>query len=275
MNATSKEFRQLMKSWRAKRRVSQLELSLRCEVSQKHISFLESARTAPSSIMVSMICEALDMPLRDRNTFLMAAGFAPSYRESDLTQPEMAVIDQAINMMLAKHEPYPAMVVDRYFNVIRANGGAMRLQSLLYDVDRPEDLPELAGNVLKGLFHKDGYRRHVSNWQEIAPCLLRRLQSELYASGDTEKMQRFIDELAACEGVPEDWKQHLPGEWLAPVLTVNIAAKDAELSFFSTIATLGTPLDVTLQEIRIESYFPANEATRKYYSKTLVTEVSE
>jgi len=265
MNAISEEFPHLMKSWRAKRGVSQLELSLRCEVSQKHISFLESARNAPSKLMVMLICEALNIPFRDRNALLLAAGFAPGYRESDLSEPELATVDQAITMMMEAQEPYPAMVVDPFFNVIRANRGAMRLQAMLYEVERPEDLPALAANVLRGTFYPEGFRRHISNWDEIAPCLLQRLQSELYAHGGSPEMQAFIDELAACEGVPDDWRQHVTGEWQAPMLTVNIEKDGVALRFFSTIATLGTPLDVTLQEIRIESMFPGDDATRRFF----------
>jgi transcriptional regulator with XRE-family HTH domain len=265
MNTTLNQFAPLMKSWRTRCGVSQLELSLRCEVSQKHISFLEQARNAPSKIMVLLICEALDVPLRDRNGLLLAAGFAPAYRESDLSAPELAAVDQALTMMMSQQEPYPAMVVDECYNVLRTNNGALKLMGLIYGVTRPEDFPADAGNLLRGLFAPDGYREHISNWSEIAPCILKRLQAEANGQGGKEELQELLEEFTGYPGIPEDWKQHVPGEWLAPVLTVDIAKDGVQLSFFSTIATLGTPQDVTLQEIRVESWFPADDATRRFF----------
>lgn len=259
------DFPRLLKSWRAKLGVSQLELSLRCEVSQKHISFLESARSAPSKTMVSLICEALDIPLRDRNALLLAAGFAPGYKESALSAPELAAVGRALTMMLDQQEPFPAVVVDRLYNVRRANRGAARLLGLLFEAERPEDLPPLAGNMLRALFHPEGIRRHIVNWQVIAPYLLRRLHQEALVAGTVPGLRELITELERTEGVPEDWKQRLPGDRLAPMLTVDIEKDGIRLSFFSTIATLGTPLDVTLQETLIESYFPADEATRAFF----------
>ena len=264
MNATE-EFAPLLKSWRARSGVSQLELSLRCEVSQKHISFLEQARNAPSKVMVLLICDALDIPLRDRNALLLAAGFAPTYRESDLSAPELAEVNQALDMMLNQQEPFPAMVVDECYNVIKANTGAMKLQAMIYEVERPEDFPATAGNLLHDFFSPDGYRDCISNWDDIAPCILKRLQAEARAASGNSELNDLLEELTSFPGIPEDWKQHLPGDWLAPVLTVDISKNGLDLSFFSTIATLGTPQDVTLQEIRVESWFPANDATRQFF----------
>lgn len=268
MTIGSETFPQLIKSWRGKCGVSQLELSLRCDVSQKHISFLESARSAPSKAMVLLICEALDVPLRDRNALLLSAGFAPAYQESALTDPELSAVDQALTLMLAQHEPYPALVVDPVFNILRANQGAMRLQTILFGIERPEDLPPIADNVMMALFHPDGYRRYIRNWHDIAPYFLRRLQSDLVGGGGSQPLRDLLRELESYDGVPEDWKTHIPGDWLSPILTVDIEIDALCLSFFSTIATLGTPLDVTLQEIRIESYFPADQATRMFFAST-------
>lgn len=267
MNEISKNFVELVKSWRAQSGVSQLELALRCDVSQKHISFLESARNTPSRSMVMLICDALDIPLRDRNQLMLSAGFAPAYKESDLSEPEMSAVNAAISMMLDQQLPYPAVVVDSFFNIVNANEGAMKLQCFLFDVDNPEELPAFSQNIMRGLFDRSGYGKFISNWDEIVPCLLRRLQSEVYASPNPKQMEDFISELTSYEGVPKDWKRQTLGEWESPIMTVNIAKDGIELSFFSTIATLGTPLDVTLQEIRIENYFPANEETKSFFSK--------
>ena len=259
------DFSRLLKSWRAKLGVSQLELSLRCEVSQKHISFLESARSAPSASMVRLICEALDIPLRDRNALLLAAGFAPGYKESDLSAPELAAVERALTMMLDQQEPFPAMVIDRLYNVLRANRGAARLMGLLSGAAGPGSPPPFGGNLLRGLFHPDGFRRHIANWHEVASFLLRRLNQEVLSGAPVPGLRELLAELERCEGVPEDWKRRLPGERLAPMLTVDIARDGVRLSLFSTLATLGTPLDVTLQEILIESYFPADDATRDFF----------
>lgn len=261
------ELPRLLKSWRARNNVSQLELSLRCDVSQKHISFIESARSAPSKSMVLLICEALNIPLRDRNSLLTAAGFAPEYRETALSEPELAAVDQALNMMLAQQDPYPAMVIDGLFNVVRANRGAERLQGFLYDAESPDKLPSFAGNVLRSLFSPDGIRRYVANWNDIAPFFLRQLYAETLAHGSDGPLGSLLREIENYDGVPPGWKKYQPGHWQSPILTVDIEKDGLSLSFFSTIATLGTPLDITLQETRIESYFPANEATKRFFAQ--------
>ena len=256
----------LLKSWRARSNVSQLELSLRCDVSQKHISFIESARSAPSRPMVLQICEALDIPLRDRNSLLTAAGYAPEYRETALSEPELAAVDQALDMMLSQQEPYPAMVVDGLFNVVRANHGAARLQGFLFDAAKPEDLPAIAGNILRSLFSPEGVRRHISNWHDIAPFFLRHLHAEALSRGVDGPLGDLLREIESYDGVPSGWKKYQPGHWQPPILTVDFEKDGVALSFFSTIATLGTPLDITLQETRIEAYFPADETTRQFFA---------
>ncbi len=262
----SSEFPLLLKSWRARSNVSQLELSLLCDVSQKHISFIEAARSSPSKPMVLQICEALNVPLRDRNGLLLAAGFAPEYRESDMSAPELAAVNQALDMMLQQQDPFPAMVIDALFNVRRANTGAMRLQGFLYDAHTPDDLPDIAGNMLHSLFSPKGIRRYVSNWHDIAPFFLRQLRAEALASGTGGPLTNLLRELESYDGIPADWKKYQPGHWQAPILTVDIEKDGLALSFFSTIATLGTPLDITLQETRIESYFPADDVTRQFFA---------
>jgi transcriptional regulator with XRE-family HTH domain len=268
--ATEQQFHDLLKSWRTQSGISQLELSMRSDVSQKHISFLESSKSRPSQSMVIQICEAMDIPLRDRNTLLLAAGFAPLYQRRDLTEPEISSVNLALDMMLDQQEPYPAVVVDSLFNVLRVNNGALKLNTALFKVDHPEQLPVIANNVLRGLFHPDGYQRCVSNWHELAPIILRRLQNEIDAGKGSPELQVLLSELESYKGVPKHWKQHKPEQWLAPIVTTPIVTIDIDtgterLSLLSTISTLGTPQDVTLEELRIESYFPGNDATRKFF----------
>lgn len=258
-------FGDMMKSWRAKFGVSQLELSLRCDVSQKHISFLETGRNKPSKPMVLTICENLNIPLRDRNVLLSSAGFAPHYKETDLEAPEMAVVSQALDMMLQAQDPLPGVVFDSHYNLLRANQGAIKLQCFLYGVSSPHDLPQDSGNLLRGLFDPNGYRKYIVNWEEVVVCLLRRLQGDVHAMGGAPELQQLLDELASYRGVPRNWRQVDAGDWHGPMLTIDFDKDGVQLSFFSTIASLGTPQDISLQEIRIESFFPGNEETRNFF----------
>ncbi len=265
MTNLNEEFPELMKSWRRRAGISQLELSLRCEVSQKHISFLELARSSPSQDMVLRLCDAMSVPLRDRNSLLMAAGFAPGYRESELSAPELAAVDQALDMMLEQQEPFPAVVIDRLFNIVRANVGAMKFQAFMFGTQDPAQMPPEAGNLLRALFHKDGIRRYVKNWEDIALFLLRQAYAESMSQGGHEELKALIRDLERSDGVPRDWRQRTHGYWAAPMLTLDVEKDGIALKFFSTVATLGTPMDVTLQEIRIENYFPADAATRNFF----------
>ena len=265
MTLPSDDFPRQLKGRRAKCGVSQLELSLRRDVSQKHISFLELARTTPSRGMVMQIGEALDLPLRDRKTLLLAAGFAPAYKESALREPELTAVDQALTMMLDQQEPFPAFVVGKNFDILRANRGAMALAALLFDVTDPAGMPDMSGALIRGLFHPDGFRRYITNWEEVASYVLRQLQSEVLAHGSPPELVALLEELESYDGVPEDWKRPQPLDRQTPVLTLDIEKDGVTLSFFTTVATLGTPLDVALQEIKIESYFPADDATRRFF----------
>ncbi|RED52492.1 DNA-binding XRE family transcriptional regulator [Aestuariispira insulae] len=258
-------FGNLVKSWRAKHGVSQLELAMRCDVSQKHISFLENGRNRPSLSMVLTLCEGLNIPLRDRNQMLMTAGFAPQYKESSLDAPELEMVDQALNMILQAHEPFPAVVMDGGCNLVRANSGALKMLMFLYDVDHVQNLPEDGANLMHNLFKPDGYRRYVVNWEEVAVKLLRRMQGDVHALGGNDELQELVDELASYRGVPRNWRQVAPGDWEVPMMTIDFEKEGHRLSFFTTLATLGTPQDISLQEIKIESFFPADEATSAFF----------
>lgn len=279
MKIHSQNFPQLLKSWRKQVGISQLELAMRSGVSQKHISFLEKSRARPSQMMVMQICEALNIPLRVRNHFLISAGFAPAYKESALSAPELSAVNRAVDMILANQSPYPAFVLDRYYNIIRANDGALSLQCLLYEVTRPQDLPQIAGNLIQGFFHPQGIGSYVKNHDLVATYLLQQLQNEIIQLMQGEEKERFLKTIfgeemseqfetlsAAYSAAPSSHEQTAQHPE-SPLISIEIEKGKHQLSFFSTITTLGTPQDITLQEIRIESYFPGDDETKAFFQK--------
>lgn len=250
-------FPALLRTWRQRRRVSQLGLALDTGVSQRHLSFLESGRAKPSRAMVLQLTEALEVPLRDRNDWLVAAGFAPAFRASPLDAPEMAQVFSAVRIMLANHEPYPALAVDRAWNIQQANASFERFAALL-----GADLGARVGgdgrNLMRLFFHPAGLRPLVANWDEVAPLLWQRARREAEALGGRE-MQAVLDELA-----PHQDARTLKGALdapLVPVLPLTLAVGDVRLSLFTVIATFGTAQDITADELRIESLFPADPIT--------------
>jgi transcriptional regulator with XRE-family HTH domain len=254
-------FSGLLRSWRRRRRLSQLELALESGVSQRHLSFLESGRAAPSRAMILQLGQTLQVPLRDRNDLLLAAGFAPVYRSRPLDDPQMTQVMSAIRMMLRNHEPFPAFAVDRAWNVRLTNASFDRLVEML----GPDLWARVGGaqrNVMRLFFHPRGIRPIVPNWAEIAPLLWQRARREAEAVGGQE-MQSLLEELArhldpGTLGSGEDTA-------LLPVLPLILERDGLRLSLFTVIATFGTPQDVTADELRIESLFPADEATERLF----------
>ena len=248
--------------WRARRGLSQLDLAGASGTSQRHVSFLESGRAQPSREMVLRLAAALDVPLRQQNALLLAAGFAPAWRESDLTAPELAAVSQAIDYMLAQQEPFPAVVVDRRWNLVRANAGAGWLTAFLTG---PSPAPAAGPvNIADWLMSPDGLRPLLVNWQEVAVSFLRVVQADAIADGTPETAE-LLRRLIAYPGVPP--LSHVPAleELPSPVLAMHFCKGQTSLRLFTTIATLGTPQDVTVQELRIEYFFPADEATSQVF----------
>jgi transcriptional regulator with XRE-family HTH domain len=258
-------FGTLLKQWRDQRSFSQLDLAITSQVSQRHISFLESGRAKPSRAMVLQLATVLEIPLRQQNLMLSSAGFAPIHTETDLSAPEMTSIRQALDFMLQQQEPYPAIVVDRYWNLLLTNHGATRLLTMFIDAEKLQTLFYVDGkiNLVRVMFHKQGLRPFIVNWEDFANHLLQRLHREARAEGESEQSTALLNELMSYPGVPEIWQTDRRTIHNALLLTVHLKQKDLELQFFSTIATLGTPYDITLQELRIECLFPADEATER------------
>jgi transcriptional regulator with XRE-family HTH domain len=249
--------------WRAHRGLSQLALAGAAGTSQRHVSFLESGRAQPSREMVLRLAAALDVPLRQQNALLLAAGFAPAWRESDLAAPELTTVNQALDHMLAQQEPFPAVVVDRRWNLLRANAGAGRLTAFLTG---PSPVPAATGtvNLAEWLMAPDGLRPLLVNWPDVAIYFLRGVQADAVADG-TDGTSELLQRLLAYPDVSA--LSHVPAleEPPSPVLAMHFRKGQTSLRLFTTIATLGTPQDVTVQELRIECFFPADEATSQAF----------
>jgi transcriptional regulator with XRE-family HTH domain len=252
------EFGPRLKWWRAQRGLSQLALSGAAEISQRHLSFLESGRAEPSRDMVLRLCAVLDIPLRQQNALMLGAGFAPVWRESDLAAPELAQVNGALDYMLAQQEPFPAFVVDRRWSLLRANAGAASLVSFLLG-----SAPTGPVNLADALVAPDVLRPFIDNWEDVAVHFLRSVQADAVADG-TEETAALLRRLTAYPGVPP-LSRVAPLETHTPVLNIHFRKGDTGFSVFTTIATLGTPQDVTLQDIRIECFFPSDPASAEVF----------
>lgn len=244
-------FGTMLRTWRANRRMSQLELASAAGVSSRHLSFIETGRARPSREMVVHLAEHLDVPLRERNTLLTAAGFAPMYRETPLTAPEMEQARAAIDLVLQGH-PYPAIAVDRRWDLVNANDKTL----VLLDGVAPA-LLEPPLNVYRVGLHPDGLRPRIENFDEYAEHLLARLQHQVSVSADAE-LADLLEEMKGYVSPrpPKVW------EPAANVfLPMRVRVGDRVLSFMSTITVFGTPVDITLAELALELFFPANAET--------------
>ncbi len=243
----------LLREWRGARGTSQLDLALRAGFSARHVSFIETGRSQPSREALLVLADALDVPLRDRNHLLEAAGYADVYRETPLAADEMAPIRGMLRFILDRHAPYAAIVLDRYSTCVMGNAAADRLVAVLAD---PSLVTEHA-NHLRLAFHPLGARRFIVNWEEVGRHLLARAEREL-AGPDDREAAALLAELRGYFGPLPRTPASLAGDVLLPI---HIRRGNLELRLFSTIMTLGTPRDVTLQELRIETFFPADAAS--------------
>jgi len=245
-----------LRHWRQRRRLSQLDLAQEAEVSTRHLSCVETGRAAPSREMVLRLAERLGVPLRERNALLVAAGFAPMYRQRALDDPALAAARQAVELVLKGHEPYPALAIDRHWQLVAAN----RIVPLLMAGAAPE-LLEPPINVLRLSLHPQGLAPRIANLAQWRLHLLERLQQQVAATGDAT-LQALHDELAAYPVA--DAGHAVPragGELAGVVVPFQLATPAGVLSFISTTTIFGTPVDVTLQELAVESFFPADAAT--------------
>jgi transcriptional regulator with XRE-family HTH domain len=244
----------LLRQWRERRRLSQLSLALDAEISTRHLSFVETGRSAPSREMVLRLAEQLDVPLRERNALLLAAGYAPVYPHSGLDDAAMSAIRTAIRQLLTAHEPYPAIVIDRAWNLIDANTSVE-----LFTDGLPPELMAPPTNVLRVSLHPDGLAPRIVNIGEWRAHLFSRLRRQIALTADPA-LTALYDELRAypCEQPEPEVELPGPGEVLVPL---RVRHGTGELAFFTTVSTFGTPLDVTLSELAIEAFYPANAET--------------
>lgn len=246
----------LLRAWRSRRRLSQLDLALEAEVSARHLSFVETGRSRPSRELLLHLAEHLEIPLRERNTLLVAAGYAPVYRNTPLDAAEMAPLREALDKILASHEPYPALVVDRRWNLVAMNRPAF---TVLTDGVSAELLTPPV-NTLRVALHPDGLAPRIANLQEYSAHLLERLHRQTVASADAE-LVALHDELRRYPGVRDEPSVPTDPASMLFVPLVLRGEGEVELTFFSTLATFGTALDITIEELAVESFFPADEAT--------------
>jgi transcriptional regulator with XRE-family HTH domain len=242
----------LLREWRAARRKSQLHLALAANVSARHLSCVETGRAQPSREMIDRLAEALEVPFRERNALLIAAGYAPGYRETEIGAPEMARARGAIELIMKQQEPYPAIVLSRQWDLLMANQGAARVFGWLLGGPSPEK------NVMRMAFDPQGLRPYIANWTEVSQDLVRQLRSDVAAAPQDHRARALLRDVLAYPDAPSHVSGGKPTN---PLWSIQYRKDGLELKFFWTITTFGTAQDVTLQELRIECSFPADEAT--------------
>ncbi|KAA2237200.1 helix-turn-helix domain-containing protein [Salinarimonas soli] len=243
-----------LRAWRQRRRMSQLDLALDAEISQKHLSFVESGRSSPSRAMVLNLAERLGVPLRERNVLLLAAGYAPLYPERPLDDPALAAARAAVDLVLKGHEPYPALAVDRHWTLVAANAA---VPPLLAGVRDPALLAPPV-NVLRLSLHPDGLAPAIVNLPEWRQHLFERLRHQIAITADA-RLARLLEEMERYPGGEATGAADHAGI----AVPLRLATPGGTLSFISTITVFGTPVDVTLSELAVEAFFPADEATAR------------
>ena len=252
---TSAPFGEHLRTWRRHRRLSQLDLATEADISTRHLSFVETGRAEPSREMVLRLAERLNVPLRERNTLLVAAGYAPMYRERPLDDPALALARQAVERVLRAQEPYPALALDRHYNVVAAN----RAVPLFLEGVAPA-LLQPPMNVLRISLHPDGIAARIENLRQWRGHVFERLRQQIAATADPELVD-LLHELEAYPVLDSIAQRHIEGEHLGVVMPFRLRSQGGTLSFISTLTVFGTPNDVTLQELAVESFFPADEFT--------------
>jgi transcriptional regulator with XRE-family HTH domain len=246
---------ELLRYWRQERGKSQLDLSLDTGISQRHLSFVESGRSAPSRDFLSIVSDALNIPLRERNVLLLASGYAPLYSEQSMDAEQMAIVTGAIGRMLEQHEPHPALVLDRHWNVVRTNQAAPRFFGSFVDLEaRPKPR-----NLLDLMFDPAGMRPFVEEWEKVAAGLLQRVRREAVGQVLDAELQKLLKRLREYAGVAELKRSLTPQ---SPVLPIVFRKGNHRFSYFSLTTTVGTPQCITAQELRVECMFPTDVEER-------------
>jgi transcriptional regulator with XRE-family HTH domain len=274
MNATSpdakalpSELGGLLRYWRDVRGMSQLDLSLEAGVSQRQISFIESGRSVPGRDTLLTLAQTLDVPLRERNALLLAAGYAPMYSEAPWNAQEMHSVIGALEQVVRQHEPFPAIVMDRHWNVLMTNDAAPRFFDCFIDMASRKG----PRNMLHLIFDPQGMRPFVADWDTVSRSLLQRVHRESVGHMVDAGTRRLLDELLAYPDVPRDWKMHR-GTCAAPtmpMIPIGFMSEGAVLRYFSMVTTVGAPQNVAAQELRVECMFPADDETAARHRQLL------
>jgi transcriptional regulator with XRE-family HTH domain len=256
-NAVAGQFSGLLKHWRNVRRLTQIELAGDANVSARHVCFLETGRAQPSREMVQVLGSALDLPLEERNALHVAAGFVPPYGDHGLAAENLQPVRQALDFILRQQEPYPGIVIDGHWDVRLRNQASARLFKPFHQAYEMES--GVADNAMHVVFHPRGLRQFIVNWDEFAGQMIQILHREV-AQGSRVASQLF-GEIMAYPGLPAEWRLPRDPAGSSPVMTMQLAKGDYRLAFFSTFTTLAMPTDAALQKLKIECFYPADDAT--------------
>ena len=250
----------ILRQWRSRRGWSQLELANEARASQRHVSFIESGRGRASRGLLIGLAEALGMPLRERNALLLAAGFAPIYADTAWDAAEMGAVKKALERMLRQHSPFPAIVMDRHWNVLMTNDDAPRFFGSFIDLAARKG----QRNLLRLIFDPQGMRPHIDNWERVARGLFERMWREAVGGRLDAEAEQLIAELQAMSGFTFDWERaDTPAG--GPVVPIGFIKDGMVLNYFSMVSTVGTPQTVAAQELRVECMFPADDATEAWH----------
>lgn len=256
------EFGQTLKKWRQHQSFSQLGLSMEADISSKHISFLETGRAHPSREMVMHLCQILDIPLAERNILLRQAGFSEAFSRLPLDDVRMQPVREALETLLTNQNPYPAMVLDWDWNVLMANQ-AQQMLTQVVSQNQP-NFPDTR-NLMELTFDPNGFRPYITNWDEVATFLLQRIKKEQAMYQD--RHSTLLERLKQFEGVTQLSKTSAIAAPNMPMLTIDLELNGLSMSMFSTLSTFGSAVDVTMQELIIEQYFPADETTKAFFQQ--------
>ena len=266
MNQQALSFAALLKTWRGHRKISQLHLAMESGISQRHISFLETGRSNPSRRMVVQLCESLDVPLRERNMLLASAGFAPLYEGEALDHESLTFFKDALATAIQHHEPYPAVVIDGQWNLSMANESALRFFGLFFDpltaFSRYEDF-----QILRLCLDEEALAGHIENLPELMRALLLRVRRASAANPGNERLQRFLGEVSAHPEIAGLWDEPASAP-VNPVIEMTLKLGEARFRLFTMLAHFGSPEHVTLEELSVETFYPADAATKQHFLTT-------
>lgn len=254
-------FAALLKRSRTDRRLSQEQLAFTANTSTRHLSYPETGKSNPSRDMVLMLATALGLQLRDRNALLTSAGFAPLYSANALESLELSAVNRAVELLMKQQEPYGSILVDRCWNVLRMNEGGLQMLSRFIDFSNVA--PHIAGNLVRASLHPDGLRPAIVNWPEVAAITLERLERECAVHPHDEQRHTLREEIRSYPDVADIVPMTAPSG--GPVANIHLRRGDNEARLFMMLTTIGTPLDVTAQDLALETFFPADEATETWF----------